>query len=80
MFELCDDLSRNVLVRQGGRKRREPTCVTLDELVVGLHACRHIVLAHGGEVVVESEPGHGSKFIITLPVQTPEVQQAKGMA
>jgi len=31
-------------------------------------------------VVVESEPGHGSKFIITLPVQTAEAQQAKGMS
>ncbi|WP_263365814.1 sensor histidine kinase [Edaphobacter bradus] len=47
---------------------------------LGLSLVRHIVQAHGGEVAVESEPGHGSKFIITLPVQTSAVQQAKGMS
>ncbi len=42
---------------------------------LGLSLVRHIVLAHGGVVAVESAPGRGSKFIITLPVHNPEAQQ-----
>ncbi len=35
---------------------------------LGLSLVRHIVKAHGGEVAVDSTPGEGSKFTITLPV------------
>jgi signal transduction histidine kinase len=34
---------------------------------IGLAIVQHIVTAHGGTVVVESEPGRGSTFTITLP-------------
>ena len=35
---------------------------------LGLSLVRHIVRAHGGEVMVDSVPGRGSKFTIDLPV------------
>ena len=35
---------------------------------LGLSLVRHIVQAHGGDVSVDSAPGQGSKFTISLPV------------
>ncbi len=42
---------------------------------LGLSLVQHIVKAHGGEVAVESAPGKGSRFIITLPLQKLGIQQ-----
>jgi len=35
---------------------------------LGLSLVRHITEAHGGEISVESTPGRGSKFILSLPL------------
>jgi PAS domain S-box-containing protein len=34
---------------------------------LGMIICREFVSRHGGEINVESEPGKGSRFIVTLP-------------
>ena len=35
---------------------------------MGLYVVRQIVEAHGGQIEVESEPGHGTVFRIKLPL------------
>jgi signal transduction histidine kinase len=38
---------------------------------LGLSLVQHITQAHGGDIAVESTPGKGSKFILSLPVTLP---------
>jgi signal transduction histidine kinase len=47
---------------------------------LGLSLVRHIAHAHGGEVEVESTPGEGSKFTLSLPLATATQQPANDAA
>jgi len=38
---------------------------------LGLYVARQIVLAHGGSIGVESEPGRGAAFVVELPSEPP---------
>lgn len=74
-------LKLEVIDRGIGIERDEQTRIfekfyrTCDPLVhntkgsgLGLSLVRHITQAHGGEVEVESTPGRGSKFTLSLPL------------
>ena len=35
---------------------------------MGLSICKAIVESHGGKITVESKPGEGATFIVSLPL------------
>jgi len=83
LYRANDLLKLEVVDRGIGITRREQSKIfekfyrTGDPLVhntkgsgLGLSLVRHITRAHGGEVEVESTPGKGSKFILSLPLAT----------
>jgi signal transduction histidine kinase len=83
LYRVNDLLKLEVVDRGIGITRREQAKIfekfyrTGDPLVhdtkgsgLGLSLVRHITQAHGGEVQVESTPGKGSKFTLSLPLAT----------
>jgi signal transduction histidine kinase len=46
-------------------------------LGLGLYISRHIVEAHGGSISVESEPGQGATFLVSLPCAGPQGHPAR---
>jgi signal transduction histidine kinase len=81
LYRANDRLKLEVVDRGIGITRREQSKIfekfyrTGDPLVhntkgsgLGLSLVRHITQAHGGEVQVESTPGKGSKFTLSLPL------------
>jgi len=82
-----------VVDRGIGIARRDQTKIfekfyrTCDPLVhntkgsgLGLSLVKHITHAHGGQVEVESIPGKGSKFTLSLPLKTEVTATADGLA
>lgn len=49
--------------------RVEETAARFQGLGIGLYICAEIIRRHAGEYGVESEPGHGSAFYFSVPIQ-----------
>ena len=47
---------------------------------IGLALCRKIAERHGGSITVESTPGRGSVFTVTLPLQRASEQSLEPAA
>ena len=55
---------------------RAPEAATVGGTGLGLAVAREIVLSHGGGVAVDSRPGSGSTFTVTIPLGTSTARPA----
>ncbi|HEY3396703.1 MAG TPA: CHASE2 domain-containing protein [Armatimonadota bacterium] len=53
------------------RRLRGPDAARVPGTGIGLYLARKLAEAHGGQLGVESEPGHGATFTFTLPTYPP---------
>jgi len=83
-IERADDIARLSVIDHGigidparrpyvfDRFERAVSSTSYKGLGLGLYIARSIVVAHGGAITVESEPGVGSTFTVTLPCRPPQ--------
>ncbi len=45
---------------------------------MGLAVSRKILREHAGDILLESQPGKGSKFILRLPLKSPLINESAG--
>jgi signal transduction histidine kinase len=72
-------ISAEDLDRIFGRFERAAPSRHYGGLGLGLYVARQIVQAHGGEIEVASEPGHGATFTVAVP-RWPEAPGFEGGA
>jgi signal transduction histidine kinase len=61
---MASEVSDRIFERYSrGTQSRHSTGIGL-----GLYLCRQIITAHGGQIGVDSTPGNGSTFWLTLPL------------
>ncbi len=44
---------------------------------IGLALCKELMELHGGDIQASSEQGHGSRFTLTLPIKTMQIDSAE---
>ncbi|APR81086.1 Signal transduction histidine kinase CheA [Minicystis rosea] len=62
-------IAKDAQERIFGRFERATSTRSFGGLGLGLYITRQIVEAHGGRILVSSDPGHGATFTVELPLQ-----------